>query len=356
MRAMIVRGALAAPLLGCGVAQPSPSHAPGDDAGAAPPLRPSPEAAPEPTSSPAPAPSNEETTSADAGSAPASTFAPHDVGPVRAGGPDTDGKWTPVSVESDAGAPLMWKTVLHPDKGHPSAELFVVVIDLSRARLHSAAGESEPVTEVASAKGHPRSGVVPGERRELLLAAFNGGWKGEHGHYGLKVDGVTLVKPREGACTIAVYEDDSVRVAPWADLADGEARMRLFRQTPACMYAKGARHAGLAVEATTNWGAAANGDPVIRRSAIGLNEGRDALFFSVSNAMTAPAIADGLHHAGAHDVAELDVNWSFPKFLVFGRNASGVHEASSLFSGFVFTKNEYVRQRSSRDFFYLSRR
>ena len=72
--------------------------------------------------------------------------------------------------------------------------------------------------------------------------------------------------------------------------------------------------------------------------------------------MTAPAIADGMHHAGAHDIAELDVNWSFPKFLVFGRNAAGALEASSLFAGFVFTKNEYVRQRSARDFFYLARR
>ena len=358
MRATIVRVAFATSLLACGVARPSPSHGPGDDAGAGGPALPVPptDAAPVPTSSAAVAPTPEETATADAGSAPASTFVPRDIGPMRPGGPDADGRWTPVSAENDKGAPLMWKSVLHPDKAHPSAELFVVAINLSRARLHSVAGESEPVTEVPSAKGHARSGVVPPEQRDVLLAAFNGGWKGEHGHYGIKVDGVTLVKPREGACTIAVYEDDSVRIAPWVDLADGEPRMRLFRQTPQCMYAKGVRHAGLAVEATTNWGAAANGDPVIRRSAIGLNEGRDVLFFSVSHAMTAPAIADGMHHAGAHDVAELDVNWSFPKFLVFGSNASGVLEASSLFAGFVFTKNEYVRQRSARDFFYLLRR
>lgn len=352
-----MRVALAAPLLACGVARPSPSHGPREDADAARPLPPlaSSDAALAPTSAVTAAPP-EETASADAGSAPVPTFTPHDVGPIRAGGPDTDGRWTPVSVENDKGALAMWKTVLHPDKAHPSAELFVVAIDLSRVRLHSVAGESEPATEVPSAKGHARSGVIPAEQRDVLLAAFDGGWKGEHGHYGIKVDDVTLVKPRDGACTIAAYQDDSMRIAPWADLADGEPRMRLFRQTPACMYARGVRHPGLAAEATTNWGAAANGDPVIRRSAIGLNEGRDALLFSVSNAMTAPAIADGMHHAGAHDVAELDVNWSFPKFLVFGRNAAGVLEASSLFAGFVFTKNEYVRQRSARDFFYLARR
>lgn len=292
--------------------------------------------------------------SADA-AVPRSTFAPRDVDPIRAGAPDTDGKWAPVSVENDGGVTTMWKTVLHPDKAHPSAELFVVVIDLARARLRSASGASEPETEVAAAKGHARSAVVPADQRDVLVAAWNGGWKGEHGHYGIKVDGVTLVKPRDGACTIAAYEDDGVRIGPWADLAEGEPRMRLFRQTPPCMYAKGVRHAGLAAEMTTNWGAAANGDPIIRRSAIGLNEARDALFVAVSNAMTAPALADGMHHAGAHDVAELDVNWSFPKFVVFARSASGALEASSLFTGFVATKGEYVRQPSARDFFYLTR-
>jgi hypothetical protein len=351
---------LATPLVACeacGVARPSPSHGPRDDADAGRPLPllPSADAAPIPTSSAAPAAATPETAAADAGPAPASTFHPRDVGPIRAGGPDTDGTWTQVGVENDAGAPLMWKTVLHPDKARPAAELFVVAIDLARVRLHSVAGASEPATEVPAAKGSARTAVVPAERHDALLAAFNGGWKGEHGHYGIKVDGVTFVKPREDACTIAAYEDDGVRIAPWADLADGEPRMRLFRQTPPCMYANGVRHAGLAAEMTTNWGAASNGDPIIRRSAIALNEARDALFVSVSNAMTATALADGMHHAGAHDVAELDVNWSFPKFLVFGRSAAGVLEASSLFPGFVFTKSEYVRQRSARDFFYLAR-
>ncbi len=227
MRATLVRVALAPALLACGVARPSPSRGPGDNAdvdATIPQLVPA---------AAAPAESPEETA---AGSAAAPTFTPRDVGPIRAGGPDTDGRWSPVSVENDAGSGAMWKAVLHPDKSHPSAELFVVAIDLSRGRLHSVAGESEPVTEVPSAKGYARGAVVPPDRRDVLLAAFNGGWKGEHGHYGIKVDGVTLVKPREGACTIAAYEDDSLRIAPWADVAADEPRTRLLRQTPACMY------------------------------------------------------------------------------------------------------------------------
>ena len=56
------------------------------------------------------------------------------------------------------------------------------------------------------------------------------------------------------------------------------------------------------------------------------------------------------------DIAELDVNWSYPKFLVYQPASDGTLEASSLFPGFVFTKDEYVRRKSPKDFFYLERR
>lgn len=358
IRAAVLRVSFAASLVACGVARPSPTHGRSDreeaDAGASMALAPADAATSGAPSAVTDEPPRERVEDDAGGGAP--TFAPRDVGPMRAGAPKDDGTWKPVDVAKDASAPSMWKAVLHPDKARPAAGLFVVAIDLSRVRLHSVAGASEPATEAPAAKGLARAGVVPADRQDALLAAFNGGWKGEHGHYGLAVERVTFVKPRDGACTIAVYEDDGVRIAPWAELAEGEHRMRLFRQTPACMYARGARHGGLAAEATTNWGAAANGDPVIRRSAIGLDERRSVLLFAVSDAMTAPAVADGMHHAGAQDVAELDVNWSFPKFVVFERSAAGVLEASSLFSGFVSTKGEYVRQRSARDFFYVVRR
>lgn len=107
---------------------------------------------------------------------------------------------------------------------------------------------------------------------------------------------------------------------------------------------------------TTNWGAAADGSPVIRRSAMGVDARGEFLFVGVSNATTAPAIADAMHHAGAADVAELDVNWAFPRFLVFRADAAGHLVAQSLFPGFVFEKDQYVGKRSQRDFFYVVRR
>ena len=49
-------------------------------------------------------------------------------------------------------------------------------------------------------------------------------------------------------------------------------------------------------------------------------------------------------------------NWSYPKLLVYTPNAAGKPEASTLFPGFVFDKDEYVRRRAPKDFFYVMRR
>lgn len=303
-------------------------------------------------------------------------FAPRDVGPMKHGRAD-DGRWTPVSTHASASDPddagaitsasgdagvddsILWKTVLHPDPAHLAAELYVVAIDAARVQLHAMAGAIDPEATVPAAKKAIRPAIVPAERQPRLLAGFNGGWKSEHGHYGMKTDGVLLANPNEAACTVLAYDDDdSVRIAPWRDVASTEPRMRFFRQTPACLVVGGVRHPGLSVEGTRNWGADQDGSPIIRRSAIGTNEKRTILFVGVSNPISAPALANGMMHAGAYDLAELDVNWSFPKFLIFrpSPKSPASLDAESLFPTFVFDKGEYVRRRSPKDFFYLLRR
>ncbi|HMJ11379.1 MAG TPA: hypothetical protein VK524_08220, partial [Polyangiaceae bacterium] len=71
----------------------------------------------------------------------------------------------------------------------------------------------------------------------------------------------------------------------------------------------------------------------------------------------ARAIATGMFHAGAVDVAQLDVNWSYPKFVLFEPGEAGPErKAVALAPGFEFSEDEYIRKRSIRDFFYVMRR
>jgi hypothetical protein len=251
----------------------------------------------------------------------------------------------------------MMKTLLHPDGGRSWAEVFVVAIDLRRVRLYPMVGTREPAADSPEGEKYERKALIPSEHQEELLGAFNGGFMTEHGGYGMKLDGVVIVKPKPNACTIAVYHDDSVRIATWSKLEGGESRMRWYRQAPECMWEADKLHPGLQGGKGLKWGATLDGDTVIRRSAIGLNAARDVLYVSITNHSSARVLADGMHHAGAVDVAQLDVNWSYPKFVTFeAGDAGSERQAVALASGFEYSPDEYIRKKQRRDFFYLMRK
>jgi hypothetical protein len=90
---------------------------------------------------------------------------------------------------------------------------------------------------------------------------------------------------------------------------------------------------------------------------MGVDEAGQRLYFGISNHTTATAIAGGMQHAGAFTVAQMDVNFSYPKFVLFERReAGGKRIAVALASGFEFSEDEYIRKRNPRDFFYITPR
>jgi hypothetical protein len=286
-------------------------------------------------------------------------FAPKDPGPaLKQWSAPGDGKWVPMVDPRRPGEPTyMMKTLLHPDVGRSWAEVFVVAVDLRRVRVYAVAGTREPAADSPEGEKYERTALIPSAHDDELLGAFNGGFMTEHGGYGMKVDGVTLVKPKPNACTLAVYADDSVRIAPWKDIAADEPRMRWFRQAPECMWSSDVLHPGLVGGKGLKWGATLDGDTVIRRSAVGLNAARDVLYVSITNHTSARVLADGMHHCGAVDVAQLDVNWSYPKFVTFEPGeGSPERKAVALSEGFEYSPDEYIRKKQRRDFFYLMRK
>jgi len=298
--------------------------------------------------------------SAESPEAPAAPkFRPKDVGPVHESwSAPGDGQWVKITDPRRPKEPAyMFKTLVHPDKFRSWAELFVVAVDLSRVDLFAVAGYREPQSFEKEARGYERKARVPDEHHEELLAAFNGGFMTEHGWFGMKVDGLTLVKPRETACTLGQYKDDRLVLATWKKIADSEQKLSWYRQMPGCMYEDDKIHPGLADPKTRLWGATLDGETVIRRSAVGLNAERSILYVGISNSTTAKAIADGMRHAGATTVGQLDVNWSYPKFVLFEpAEPGGPRKAVALAKGFEFDEDEYIRKRSLRDFFYLLRK
>lgn len=286
-------------------------------------------------------------------------FRPKDPGPaLKKWSAKGDGIWVPIVDPRRPGEePFLFKTLLHPDVGRSWAELFVVALDLRRVDVHVVAGSQEPKSEDPKNQAYVRTARIPDDQHDELLAAFNGGFMTEHGGYGMKVDGHVLVTPKPNACTLALYEDGSMRVASWKYLAESEPKMRWYRQAPECMYENGKIHPGLTAGSGLKWGATLDGDTVIRRSAVGLNASGSILYVAISNHTTARVFADGLRHAGATDIAQLDVNWSYPKFVLFEPRQPGAErKAVALASGFEFSEDEYIRRKSRRDFFYVVRK
>jgi len=282
-------------------------------------------------------------------------FRPADVGPmyVELDAPG-DGRWVVLPDETPPEQARMYKTLLHPDRERAWAELFVVALDLRRVRLQLVAGTVVPQSTLPEAAQAPRPGRIPDELHPGVLAAFNGGFKTEHGHYGMFVDGVTLVPPRAASCSIVQLDDGSLRIATWSRLGELGARAVWWRQTPDCLYEDGVLNPRLAGGHEGKWGSALDGETVIRRSAIGIDAAGMTLYVGISNHTTASVLARGMRHAGAEDIAQLDVNFSYPKFVTFHEApGSGHRVAVPLAAGFEFSEHEYLRKASYRDFFYV---
>ena len=267
-----------------------------------------------------------------------------------------DGVWVPIEDALRPGAPVrMFKTLLHPDRNRSWTAVTVVAADMRQVRLHAVPGRWEPKATEPEGMTYTRTGLIPTSDQDKLLGIFNGGFKYEHGRYGMRVDGVTLVRPRAKSCTIAMSQDDRLEVGTWERFAETHKELRWWRQTPGCMWENGKLHVGLTIDDNTAWGATVDGDTVIRRSAVGVSEDGNVLYVGIGDSTSARSIALAMKHAGAQSVAQLDVNWSFPKFVTVARSEDGGELVCVPISkGFEYDASDFLRKAYPRDFIYLT--
>jgi hypothetical protein len=281
--------------------------------------------------------------------------------PVPSVASEGDGTWIAMADGGHPDArPVMAKTVVHPDAKRSFAAVAVVAIDLRRAHLSLVAGTQEPFS--ITVPSEHRHGLIPKEALGELVAAFNGGFKAVHGHYGMMLDGETFLAPRDIACTVALKKPadngatptPAIKIGTWSALKSEESTMQGYRQTPPCLVEDGKVNEALdAGEYNRNWGATVSGETVIRRSAIGVDATGNLLFYGLGEAVTAQALAHAMKAIGATGAAQLDVNYSYPRFLLYDAE---LKVTSSLIPGIQYLKHEYTEDASPRDFFYVTRK
>ncbi len=274
--------------------------------------------------------------------------APPTPGPDAITAPPSIG-WQAYGPVQD-GTPLVARAMLMVDASRSYAGVALVRMDLSRLRLHIMAGTIEPAHPAGIDTVIPDLGMVAAADLGQLVAAFNGGFKAVHGHYGMMVNQVTLLEPLDGMATIAAYQDGSVRLGAWGRGIGPSPDMVAFRQNCPPLIEDG--HINPAVS-TNTWGVMKNTD-VTWRTAVGLSEDRRFLIYAVGNGTTVEFLADALQQAGACNAMQLDIHQYYAHYVTYSNGGNGP-QASPLLEQMLDIPELYLTP-SVRDFFYLTLR
>ena len=243
---------------------------------------------------------------------------------------------------------MLYRTTLRPHPQSRFVSVSLAALDLCRLSVGYVPGKEDvPKISVPIERG-----LVPEAERAALVAVFNGGYKPEHGKFGMFAAGTSLVPPREMACTVGVTSQGRVTISSQPPAPELVA----YRQTPRCLLENGELHPNLVAGNEKPWGGRAKDVVTRRRSALGIDASGRWLFFATGEEASPQKLAKALLSAGAVAGAQLDINWYWTRFLLFAERDGRLLVSSTLMPGMEFQRSGYVERPSERDFFYVTRR
>lgn len=118
----------------------------------------------------------------------------------------------------DAAPSAFFRTFVRPDEERPYAKVLLVAMDTRQLDLDMEAGVEDP----KPLAGPPGLGRIPRDPKVFtrVAAAFNGGFKTEHGNYGMMVRKRVLLPPQPGAASVIVTKDGRVGLGSWGQNRD----------------------------------------------------------------------------------------------------------------------------------------
>lgn len=254
-------------------------------------------------------------------------------------------------VNGPDGLPTLWRTMVAPDPTRPYAQAALVRIDLQRAKLHLVAGTAEPASNMHLS----RPGVIPGNDQQIgtLLAAFNGGFKAISGHFGMEVNGTTLLPPQDGLATLAFYRNGEMRLGVWGQDITASPDLVSFRQNCPLLVSSGALTTQAQSDDQALWGKTVGNKIATWRSGLGLSADGRFLFYAVGDSLTVNALGQALVWAGADRAMQLDINSYWTRFDTFTTTSVGGIAAQNLLTGMHGDSRLFLTPYS-RDFFYVT--
>lgn len=260
--------------------------------------------------------------------------------------------WQAYGPEID-GSPVMARALLTLDPKRPYAAIALVRVDLSKLQLHMMPGFLEPSHDRNVVKAIPNLGLMPASDMSHLVAGFNGGFKAVNGHYGMMVNGVTLLPPISNLATIAVYKDGQVRIGDWGTDIQASPDIIAYRQNCPPIIQAGQLNPLVADDNRLVWGRTISNQEITWRTAVGLTQDGRYLIYAVGNATVVSTLAQALQAAGSYNAMQLDINRHYAHFVTYHVGANGSLASVQLLDQMENVTNLYLVAHS-RDYFYLT--
>jgi hypothetical protein len=267
-----------------------------------------------------------------------------------------EGQWQGY-IQDGSGQTVVYRTRLFPDRKRLYyAEAIVVAFNLDATRLHFVLGKDEPKASLSVKIDRP--GKIPSEDLKIgrLLAAFNGGFLAEHGAFGAMAQGVTILPPREGLATVAIYDDGHIKLGAWGRDIITDTHIVAWRQNGPLLIDNGQINPQTTVGLPRDWGYSVGGETVIWRSALGLSADRRTLYYVAGPNLTLPMLASAVAATGAQYAMQLDINDYWVFFCTFYPNEQdpGHIETWALHQVMRYKNRDRYLNGFERDFFYVT--
>ena len=139
-----------------------------------------------------------------------------------------EGEWTvptqpwikhlPTPLSGDAPPSMFYRAFVRPDEDRPYAKVVLIAMDMRQLDLEMEAGNEDP----KPLTGPPGAGRIPRDPAVYtkIAAAFNGGFKTEHGSYGMMLKKRVLLPPVPGVATVIITKDGRYGLGSWGSNKD----------------------------------------------------------------------------------------------------------------------------------------
>lgn len=228
-----------------------------------------------------------------------------------------EGHWQPLATAGQPTdqPPILWSTFIRPDPERPYAQVGLVAMDLNRSRLHLMIGTKEPESTKTGIASRP--GMIPADIQSggTLLAAWNGGFRAMHGHYGMMSDGVTWLPAKTGMATLAIKQDGQVIIGAWDRGVTSAMDLLAWRQNNPPLIENGVINPDVyAVNNLKEWGITVGNKAVTWRSGLGLTRDGRWLIYATGNSLSTATLTAALQAAGAYNAMQTDINNPYDRF------------------------------------------